>query len=672
MLNSSFALMADQQYVLEHYQGGKGAVLAAPGAGKTTLISRLIAHWVREQGVPPHKILVLTFTESAAREFEQRTRELLDVLSPMPHFSTIHSFCNRLLRQLHSDYSDRQVASEERRYALLSEVLRGFDLGSGEIDYVRLLADVLLPRFRQQPYPQPLESLEEIEAWSGIQSEHAELLLRLPELLQAYEALLATEQLIDYDMMISETHRLLQAHPRLVQQLRLRYHYILEDEAQDSNPLQADLLELLAGSEGNLLRVGDPNQSIYGFSGADHRSLIAYAREHTFFPMGQSNRSSQPLMALANAFHQAYQAAFPSDVELKPGVKNPEPGWIWVKAYPRLQDELNHLVQACRNLLEQDQSVAVLCRTNLTCQWLSQHLNQARLPAILHYDRSDHFFQSDTVRLLHHILDYLLQPDQHHLLQQVLLQLGISRPVLKTLLDPHVPVEELLGALSEGVLFHPAISTREYQDLMRHAETLLFLLEHLHHPVPDVLEWLAERLLPDAEQRSKLRLLQNLWLQGAPELFQSVEAFRTWLDQAGQRKIRQALIPLEGQESLTEKGQVHILTAHKAKGLEWDGVLMPLFQYGQPFGGGQYEPRLLLQALQSGEPYQAIVDQVAQEEEHEGIRLVYVGLTRARRFLSLTAAAETYRPAGIYQGGISPLFQSLQQIYREHKQTGGS
>lgn len=659
--------MRDQQDVLDQYQSGKATVLAAPGAGKTTLISRLISHWVLDKQVQPQRILVLTFTESAAREFAQRTRPLLNPLSSLPYFSTIHGFCNRLLRQVDSDFSDRLVASEERRYVLLDEILRRFELRHDEADYVRILADVLFPRYRQQTFFQMPVSLDDISAWTGIHSEHAELVLRLPELVAAYDRLLAEEDLIDYDMMISETHALLQASPHLVRLLHARYDYILEDEAQDSNPLQEALLELIVGETGNLLRVGDPNQSIYGFSGADYRSLKSYAREYRFFPMGQSNRSSLSVMNLANAFHQEYAAAFPSEVTLQPGVNNPADGWIWVKAYPRIQDELAHLVQACRSLLDQQQSVAVLCRTNLTCQWLSQQLSDARLPTILHHDRSDHFFQSDTVRLLRHILDYLLQPDQYHLLQQLLLQLGISRNVLKTLLDPSLPVSDTLQGLASAYLFHPAVPTEEYQKLIHISETLLFLLAHLHHPVPDLLEWIAERLCPDAEQRSRLRLLQNLWAQGAPELFQSAEVLRTWLDQAGQRKVRQALIPLEGQESMTAPGSIHILTAHKAKGLEWDGVLMPLFQYGQPFGGGQNEARLLLKALQTGEPYQAVLEQVALEEEHEGIRLVYVGLTRARRFLSVTAATEKSRPAGVYQAGLSPVFQSLHSVYRQQK-----
>lgn len=667
-LRSPFALMADQQAVLDLYTGGKRAVLAAPGSGKTTLISRLIAHWIQTQQLPARSILVLTFTESASREFEQRTRLLLEPFAEMPVFSTIHGFCNRLLRQLHSHYSDRQVASEERRYALLAEVLDQMGLWHSDLDYARVAADALIPRYRLATYRRQPVDASDLALLTGTPSEHAELLIRLPELVLAYEKRLATDQLIDYDMMISETVGLLQQNPRMVEHLRQRYRFVLEDEAQDSNPLQAELLELIAGPEGKLLRVGDPNQSIYGFSGADYHSLKAFANRYGSFPMGQSNRSSEQIMDLANAFHRTHAEAFPSEVELKKGVINPTDGWIWVKSYAHVQAEVADLMQACRSLLDQNQTVAILCRTNLACQWINQQLQGSRLPAVLHHDRVDHFFQSDIVQRVRHVLDYLLQPDQFHLLQQLLIELGISRQSLKLLLDASRPVSQLLEDLASGMLFHPAVPTAEYQLLMQHAQTLLFLIKRMHYPVSQVLEWLAESLVSEVETRSRLRLLHALWLQTHRTPIQSVEVFRAWLDAAGTRKIRQALIPGTAQDSLTSPGVIHVLTAHKAKGLEWDGVMMPLFQYGSMRSGPDRELRIQLSALQQGEPFQALKDQIAREEELETTRLVYVGMTRARRYLSLTASQEACRAAGVYQGEITPLFSSIQRTYKELKQ----
>lgn len=665
-----FQLMADQQAIQDQYQGGKAAVLAAPGAGKTTLISRLISHWVNEKQVDGREILVLTFTENAAREFEQRTRPLLNLSAPgstQPTFATIHSFCNRLLRQWHVDYSDRQVAGDERRYGVIDELLQSENLWSSEIDYTRLMADHLIPAYRQRAYLRQPQDTAQLHAWVGMDSEHAELLVKLPALMARYDQILTESALLDYDLMILATHELLSQNPALLDRLRGRYRYLLEDEAQDSNASQTALLELIVGDQRNWLRVGDPNQSIYGFGGADYRELQQFAEAERAFPMAQSNRSSSPIMDFANAYQQAFRSDFPSSVRLEPGFKNPDAGWIWVKAYSHLQDELQAAIQAARTLLAEEQSVGVLCRTNLNGQWLHEQFQQAGLPAVLHHDRADHFFQSDLVKTLAQVVHFLLEPHQFYRYQQALLALGVDRYTLKLLLDPEVAVAEQLQTLAEGMLYHPAAPDLAYQRLIDVNRQLLFLLEHAHYPLIDLLEWITEKLFDRSEDRMKLRILEGLWLQTDQAELQQLECFVQWLTQAGQRKIRQALVPENGQADLTCKGALHIMTVHKAKGLEWDGVLMPLFHLGKPFDFPDTEVRVLLKCLQTGAPYSAMLDEMKMQEESESVRLAYVGMTRARRYLSVTRSREKHKAAGIYQTGEDPLFSVLHQIYKTKK-----
>lgn len=652
--------------MLDHYQGGKAAVMAAPGAGKTTLIAHLIAHWVQVLERSAEQILVLTFTDSAAQTFAQRIAALLPRSAQRPTCITIHSFCNQLLRQMHSDFSDRQLITEERRYAVLEQILSEWGLFSPQQDEARLVAEQLLPQYRLQPdlpWPQDLATLQQL---TGSDSDFGPLLLRLPELVARYDQLLRQEQWIDYDLMIAETHRLLSAHPRLLQAVQARYPYMLEDEAQDSNALQGRLLELLAGPDGNLLRVGDPNQSIYRFSGADDRALPDFAQRYRAFPMAESNRASTPIMALANAFRRHYAFAFTSDLDLQPGFQNPEPGWIWVKAYTDRQQEMAHVQQACQALLAQNQSLAILCRTNLACRWIAEQLTAAGIPCTLHHDRSDDFFGSELVQFLSALTAFLLEPAQYYRLQQLLVLAGFSRRSLQGLFDPAELLPPQLAALAAGQYFHPAVPRRELQALQGQVRLLLDLLERSHYPMNYLLEWL-QPLLPEASLRSQLLLLQSLWEQHSQGQPAGLVAFQRWLKQSGQRRIRQTLIPVGGQERFSARGTVHILTAHKAKGLEWDAVLMPLFQYGQPQGPGEHEARLLLGALQAQQPVQAVREQVSAAETAEALRLVYVGLTRARRFLCLTTAKPPCRPAGIYRGGISPVFESLQTFYREQK-----
>lgn len=673
MEQTPFQLMPDQQKIQDQYHGGKAAVLATPGAGKTTLISRLIAHWVKEKGVVGRSVVVLTFTENAARTFEQRTRPLLSERRPgqtLPTFSTIHSFCNRLLRQLDLNYTERQVASDERRYAVLDGLLQAENLWSSDLDYTRLVADTLIPNYRQQPYLHHPETPEAMATWVGVDSEHAPLLLKLPALVNAYDQALAAAALIDYDLMILATYRLLKENPSLLQRLRQRYVYLIEDEAQDSNTLQSALLALICGPEGHWLRVGDPNQSIYGFGGADFRQLQNFADHEVSFPMAQSNRSSLEIMHFANAYQRHFAQDFPSSLPLEAGFKNPENGWIWVKTYAHLQDELQANLQAARRLLAEDQSVGVLCRTNINGQWMHEQFQKAGIPSVLHHDRADHFFQTDSVKTLAQVFEFLMQPHQFYCYQQVLLMLGVERRTLKLMLNPDIPVATQMQNLAEGMCYHPAAADRDYQRLLQLNRQLLFLVEHAHYPLSDLLAWVAEKLLNTSEDRMQLRILEGMWLQTQEmpsQTHQSLETFRQWIEKAGSRKIKQALVPEHAKADLTTRGTLHILTVHKAKGLEWDGVLMPLFHFGKPFDFPDTEVRILQKCLQTGSPYPTMLDEVKTQEEAESARLVYVGVTRARRFLSLTRSLEKSRSAGVYQTGEDALFTPLHQIYKTQK-----
>jgi DNA helicase-2/ATP-dependent DNA helicase PcrA len=135
------------------------------------------------------------------------------------------------------------------------------------------------------------------------------------------------------------------------------------------------------------------------------------------------------------------------------------------------------------------------------------------------------------------------------------------------------------------------------------------------------------------------------------------------MEKAGGRRIRQAMIPAADEDSLTAPGVVHLLTTHKAKGLEWDAVIMPFFHYDRPFVNND-RVRAAVLALQRDQSLVAAEAQSQQEEQEEALRLVFVGMTRARRFLALTRSRERAKEAGVYSDGPSPLFQALRELYR--------
>lgn len=644
--------MSDQARVLTHYDTGRCAVLAAPGAGKTTLISHLIAHWVEQRGISPTHILVLTFTDSAAQEFEKRTRQLLKRPFPVPEFSTIHAFCWRLLRRFDAGYTDREILSEERQYTILDQLVQAYGIENQGFDYIPLLCNTLIPGWRHQP-----ERLKNWEAYRADMSpEQIRLWPRLLEVATAYEDLLAQENVLDYDAMITHTLNLLRRNPHLHQQLQHRYPYVIEDEAQDSSLIQGELLDVLTTGS-NWLRVGDPNQSIYAFGGADHHQLADFANTYTFYPLRESNRATPNLIALCNRFHSQFKTAFPSPVMLAPGGKNPEDGWIWVRHYATIQAELQDIAKAAHTILKQNQSVAVLCRTHAGCERIANWLEQQQVPVIRHQERDNNLLMSEMALYLESLLAFLLQPEFNPL-QTLCWRSGLSRQSMQQLFSVDQAIGPILQQLAQRKRFHGHLGTEEYAQWVQFASTLLFLLEHLYYPPLWVIESAIARLLPDSQQEVKARLLLHLWHHSDSQQGQLTD-FQHWLTQARKRKIRQLLPQDESELSLTDPGVVHVLTTHKAKGLEWDGVILPFFGYEGRESGAETEWRALLRALQQQTPYQTQWEQLSKTEQDENLRLAYVGLSRARRYLMVSASAERQRNLGINSKHPSPVLQVL-------------
>lgn len=665
-----FKLKAEQQHILDTYQGGKSAVLATPGSGKTTLISYLVAHLIKHHKVNPGSILVLTFTETAAHEFEHRTISLLDSIRHTPEFSTIHSFCNRMLKKFFPGFSDREVISEEKQFHILESILREYPLPFGS-DYAQLFVRYLLPFYRQQFSRFKSLNPSELENKINYRSKHNPLFEHMFEILDDYEEVLSVEHLLDYGMMIQKTYQLFQDFPEVASLLREKYKFVIEDEAQDSNPLQAEVLNRLVGDSGNLLRVGDPNQSIFGFSGADFTTLKTFSQQYKYFPMGESNRSSPQIISLANSIHQRYSSSFPSPVDIYPGSTNPQNGWIWVKDFLDIESETQNILKGILSLLNNDKSVAILCRTNQLCQYISDQCQQAGIPKILHSDRDNDFFNSNIIVLIEKLFKYLMQPNDWHSFRHLLLRLEFTPDIIQTFFDQNRPVSDSLTQFAAGQVYHPKIHYQDYERLLTTCQTLLFLIEHIYYPVSHLLEWITNKLLTPpifaTSHRAKLRLLHHLWLGSGPSRHvESLEQFLKWLQQSSKRKIKQDMISSEEIDNYTCYGTAHILTTHKAKGLEWDGVFMPFFSYGNTFRSSEADIKRILFALQKNTTFQQASQQLIENEVSENIRLAYVGITRAKQYISITWNPERDPTIGLYDTSMSELFKTLRTYYLNH------
>lgn len=281
---------------------GDGAtlVLAGAGSGKTRVITYRVA-WLLEQGVPPDRILLLTFTNKAAREMVSRVEALLGVYPHGLWAGTFHSIANRILRM----YGSREG------YASNFSILDEEDAG----DLIKLCLKRLKIETSGKRFPSTsvLKGIISYRRNAAISMEdvltrkHPHLLPQLADIgrvAEMYEQQKAEQQAMDFDDLLTILLRLLNNHPDVRQKLSEQFAYILVDEFQDTNVIQADIVHALAGAHGNILAVGDDAQSIYSFRAAEIRNILDFPRRYSdakVFRLVTNYRSTPQILLVANS-----------------------------------------------------------------------------------------------------------------------------------------------------------------------------------------------------------------------------------------------------------------------------------------------------------------------------------------------------------------------------------
>ena len=287
------------QYAAVTSVNGPHLIIAGAGTGKTRTITYRVAYLV-ELGVKPESILLLTFTRRAAQEMLRSASMLLDARCEKVAGGTFHSFANLILRQYAPlvgfdssfsilDQSDAEdvvnllrtklkLDTRERRFPRKQTL---YDIFSRAVNTSTPLKDIL-----HDEYPHFEGLLEEIAA-----------------LQRAFEEYKARHNLMDYDDLLLYLRSLLRDHDRVRRSLADRYTYLMVDEFQDTNRIQADIVRLLSQQYGNVMVVGDDSQAIYSFRGATVRNILSFPEDYngcTVIKLEENYRSTQPILNLTN------------------------------------------------------------------------------------------------------------------------------------------------------------------------------------------------------------------------------------------------------------------------------------------------------------------------------------------------------------------------------------
>ncbi len=370
------SLNPQQRKAVTHKEGSL-LLLAGAGSGKTRVITCRIAH-LRQQGVPAEQILAVTFTNKAAREMRERVQELVGSNGAKGIvIATFHSLCVRILKAhidrlgFKKNFSIYAAADQQR---LVRDLLREIGAKNSSAD-----ADQIL--WRISTAKNHLISAEHYQA-----SERDPVTPLVATIYPRYQRSLKAFNAVDFDDLLMFTVQLLEQHPDLKNHYCERFHYQMVDEYQDTNPVQYRLLKLLAGGHGNLCVVGDDDQSIYAFRGADVANMLDFEKDfpHTkVIKLEQNYRSTGNILNAANAVIQ-------NNLQRKDKV-------LWTASGPG--NKLNYLLcedgeDEARQVMEQIHSekyrgklayrdFAILYRTNTQSRAFEEQLRYENIPYVL-------------------------------------------------------------------------------------------------------------------------------------------------------------------------------------------------------------------------------------------------------------------------------------------------
>lgn len=587
---------------------GPVLVIAGAGSGKTRTIVHRLA-WLAEQSVPASDMLLLTFTRKASREMLLRATDLLGYSIGGVHGGTFHSFAFSVLRQYRPAWAEGPVTVMDSAdsASAIQQCKERLKVGKGDRSFPKTQTIIgLLSKARNK----------EISIGDVLQRDAQHLLPHadaLESIGEAYRGYRRQHGLLDYDDLLFELEDLLKGDPEagregLAERFRERYRYIMVDEYQDTNRVQARLVRLLAGEAGNVMAVGDDAQSIYAFRGADVRNILDFPK---LFPgtrvirLEENYRSTQPVLDVANAVLAPASEGFRKNLFT---TKENTPKTPRVRLVRPMSDLTQANVVAARveELLDRYQAkeIAVLFRAGYQSYHLEVALSKRgikfRKYGGLRYAEAVHV--KDVVAFVRLAINPLDMPSFERVA-------GLSKGVgTKT-------AEKIYHVAAQGDFDALRKACTKYPDLWSDMLLLDKLREHNLTPAA-LIEMVIEHYTPRLQA-----IFPDDWprrQQGLSELAHIASAYTDLEQFVADLSLE---TPEDDADEFDEAGRVVLSTIHSSKGLEWDAVI-------------------LLDLVEDRFPSRHAL--VRPEDFEEERRLMYVACTRAREDLELFVPATLY------------------------------
>ena len=595
------------------HEGGPLVVFAGAGSGKTRVITFRVAQLIATHDVAPWRILAVTFTNKAAGEMRERLLSLLGEQGAAVQVGTFHATCARLLRRFGESSGlskDFTIYDDQDQQALVKRVLR--DLGLDEKRYQPKAMAGRINRAKQEV--QAPDQIETPDAWSEV----------VRRVYTSYEARLQQANALDFGDLIYRTVRALESDETFRDAIVGRFSHVLVDEFQDTNHAQFRLVRLLSEGHRNLCVVGDDDQSIYRWRGADRRNILDFRAsfpDATLVKLEQNYRSTQRILRAANAVIARNTDREPKEL----WTDNPEGDPILVVRTMDERDEARLVVRGVRELSSQGNrlsDVAVFYRTHAQSRVIEESLRSANIGyrivgGMRFYDRAE-------VKDLLAYLRVMTNPaDDMSLLRIINTPTrGIGKTTINRLLDFAAQLGQSLSDLLEddAMLGQFGSGPRRRLEAFRGLMSTLGDVAASGAPLGEVGAELvqqsgyAEMLQHDDTPEADARF------QNIQELVASMDEFQSERPESTLAEFLENVTLQTSADEQTGGDRVTLMTVHAAKGLEFPVVMVTGLEE-QVF------------------PFKGIDPWDDPEELEEERRLAYVAFTRAEQRLVLSFAA---------------------------------
>lgn len=604
--------MNDKQKEAIEYTKGPLLVMAGAGSGKTRVLTHRIAYLLQVKKVPAWKILAITFTNKAAKEMKERLENLVGTISNDMWVSTFHAMCVRILRREAQQIGYTRnftIIDTSEQKTLMKRLLKSKNLDDKKFNEKMILSYI---SDAKNQMVSPKDALQEANEWFS---------RVLAECYEAYEQELFKNQAFDFDDLIMKTVELFNQHPEILADYQEKFEYIHVDEYQDTNKAQYELVLMLSKKHRNLCVVGDSDQSIYGWRGADMHNILNFSKDFSdakTILLEQNYRSTQTILNAAN------DVIANNDERIEKNLWTQNDVGSKIVRYQAFSesDEASFVAQQIHKDSDKGRlfsDMAVLYRTNAQSRVLEDALMRHKIPykivgGLRFYDRAE----------IKDVLAYLrviANPDDDLSVERVI---NVpKRSVGKTSVDKlrefaqehHISLFKAAQNMAAiNIAAKAANGIRQFVSIITQLQT------YVNYPMKE----LVEQVLAQTGYEQSLLSEGTLESAGRLDNIKEFQSVTTTFDENYEpieevSKLATFLtdFALDNTRTATDvQNAVTLMTLHSAKGLEFPVVFMIGLE------------EMIFPSSRS------VFEQDIEEER----RLMYVGITRARERLYLTNA----------------------------------